>query len=80
MAKAIKKTATSPSKRWEKEDQATTLAPGASWVKRVNVDFPIEMLKRIDAEAHRVGVNRQALIKMWLNDRLDALEEKRKAS
>jgi hypothetical protein len=40
--------------------------------KRVNVDFPQWMLDRLDREAKRRGVTRQALIKMWLADRLDA--------
>jgi len=40
--------------------------------KRVNVDFPQWMVARLDREAARRGVTRQALIKMWLADRLDA--------
>lgn len=40
--------------------------------KRVNVDFPQWMVARLDREAKRRGVTRQALIKMWLADRLDA--------
>lgn len=39
--------------------------------KRVNVDFPQWMVARLDAEARRRGVTRQALIKMWLAERLD---------
>ena len=39
--------------------------------KRVNVDFPGDMVRRLDIEAKRRGVTRQALIKMWLADRLD---------
>lgn len=77
---AKKKVRTSQEEKWESEDQETTLAPGAAWMKRVNVDFPVEMLGKLDDEARRIGINRQALIKMWLNDRLDALEEKRKVS
>lgn len=38
--------------------------------KRVNVDFPAWMVKEIDKEASRIGITRQALIKMWLADRL----------
>lgn len=41
-------------------------------VKRVNVDFPQWMVAGLDREAKRRGVTRQALIKMWLADRLDA--------
>lgn len=40
--------------------------------KRVNVDFPQWMVAKLDTEARRRGVTRQALIKMWLADRLDA--------
>lgn len=40
--------------------------------KRVNVDFPLWMVKRLDVQAQKRGVTRQALIKMWLADRLDA--------
>ena len=39
--------------------------------KRVNVDFPQWMVAKLDAEARRRGVTRQALIKMWLAERLD---------
>jgi hypothetical protein len=38
--------------------------------KRVNVDFPLWMVDSLDREAHRVGITRQSLIKLWLADRL----------
>lgn len=38
--------------------------------KRVNVDFPIWMLREIDRSAKRLGVPRQSLIKVWLAERL----------
>ena len=38
--------------------------------KRVNVDFPIWMLQKIDRSAKRLGVPRQSLIKVWLAERL----------
>lgn len=40
--------------------------------KRVNVDFPIWMVERLDRNAQRLGVTRQALIKMWIADRLES--------
>lgn len=40
--------------------------------KRVNVDFPIWMVESLDQEAERVGVTRQAIIKMWLAERLES--------
>ena len=39
--------------------------------KRVNVDFPAWMVTSLDREADRLGVTRQALIKLWLADKLD---------
>jgi len=51
-------------------DWSSARRPGQE-VKRVNVDFPHWMVAKLDAEAKRRGVTRQALIKMWLSDRLD---------
>lgn len=39
--------------------------------RRVNVDFPDWMVRRLDAQAQKRGVTRQALIKMWVADRLE---------
>ena len=41
-------------------------------LKRVNVDFPEHMLAMLDREAQLRGINRQALIKTWLYERLRA--------
>ena len=38
--------------------------------QRVNVDFPIDFLAKIDAEADRIGVTRQSLIKTILAQQL----------
>ncbi|MBX3531741.1 MAG: CopG family transcriptional regulator [Rhizobiaceae bacterium] len=38
--------------------------------KRVNVDFPTWMVNGMDKEARRLGVTRQALIKMWIAEKL----------
>jgi biotin operon repressor len=39
--------------------------------KRVNVDFPLWMLQSLDREAKRLGVSRQAVIKIWVAERLE---------
>jgi hypothetical protein len=39
-------------------------------VQRVNVDFPVDLLRAIDREARRIGVTRQAFIKLRLADAL----------
>jgi hypothetical protein len=39
--------------------------------QRVNVDFPTWMVASLDAEATRLGITRQAVIKTWIAERLD---------
>ena len=38
--------------------------------KRVNVDFPVWMIRSLDKEAKRLGVPRQSIIKIWIAERL----------
>ena len=45
--------------------------------QKINVDMPVPMLKEIDAEADRLGINRQALIKVWLDDKLLSIKARR---
>jgi hypothetical protein len=51
-------------------DLSKAFKPGQEQ-KRVNVDFPIWMLERIDKEAGRLGVPRQSLIKVWIGEKLE---------
>jgi len=41
--------------------------------KRVNIDFPLWMIQSLDREAKHIGVSRQAVIKMWLAEKLKEL-------
>lgn len=41
-------------------------------LRRVNVDFPVWMIERMDQESSRLGVPRQSLIKVWIAERLEA--------
>ena len=50
-------------------DVSKARRPGRE-VQRVNVDFPLDLLHAIDREAQRIGVNRQAFIKLRLADAL----------
>ena len=50
-------------------DFAKATRPGRE-VQRVNVDFPVDLLRAIDREARRIGVTRQAFIKLRLADTL----------
>jgi hypothetical protein len=40
-------------------------------VKRVNVDFTLDMLKELDAVAKELNISRQAVIKTYLRQALD---------
>lgn len=46
--------------------------------KRVNVDFPVWMLERLDREAGRLGVPRQSLIKVWIGEHLASRRKQRR--
>lgn len=50
-------------------DLPRAVRPGRA-VQRVNVDFPVDLLREIDQEARRLGVTRQAFIKVRLADSL----------
>ncbi len=45
--------------------------PGRSQ-KRVNVDFPLWMVKSLDQEAIKMGVTRQSVIKMLIAEHLES--------
>src|SRR5712664_4070478 len=60
-------------------DSGADMTPYVDWdkarrpgreVQRVNVDFPMDLLRAIDREARRIGVTRQAFIKLRLSDTL----------
>jgi hypothetical protein len=50
-------------------DLSTVKRPGLE-LQQVNVDFPQWMIDSLDREAQRLGVQRQAIIKVWIAERL----------
>jgi hypothetical protein len=50
-------------------DLNNATCPGRA-MQRVNVDFPVDLLREIDGEARRLGVTRQAFIKIRMADSL----------
>ena len=46
------------------EDISAHFTQNYSAKQRVNIDFPLALLREIDAECQRIGVTRQAWIKM----------------
>lgn len=51
-------------------DLSNAFRPGQEQ-KRVNVDFPLWMIDRLDREANRLGVPRQSHIKVWIGESLE---------
>jgi hypothetical protein len=42
--------------------------------KRIGFNLPLWMIQSLDKEAKRLGVSRQAIIKMWLAEKLHVSE------
>ena len=57
---------------------SAVVVEGRTETKRVNVDMPIWMVEALDKEAKRVGIGRQAVIKMWLAERAGGLRHARR--
>ena len=38
--------------------------------KKINVDFPENIVALLDQEAQKIGVTRQSIIKVWISERL----------
>ena len=53
-----------------------TTQPPVRKVQRVNVDFPIDLLLAVDREAQRIGINRQAFIKLRMADAIAHVADK----
>ena len=49
-------------------------------VRRVNVDFPDWMIKRLDEEALKLNISRQAVIKTWIYDRFRVYRPRRRSA
>ena len=44
-------------------------------IKRINLDIPEWVVESLDRESSRRGIARQALIKIWLVEKLDELKK-----
>ena len=56
---------------------AKTVSPKLLAPTKVNVDFPKWVVTALDREANRIGVARQALIKLWTVERLEEVKRSR---
>jgi len=47
-------------------------------MKIINISLPLWVIKALDAESNRIGIDRQAVIKTWIVERLDRAEREQK--
>jgi hypothetical protein len=66
--------------KFERGEDVSDYVDEESATKRFHMEMPVWMMKELEFEARRQGINRQALIKTWLTNKLDELRrEKRHA-
>lgn len=64
-------------KKFDDGEDVTEHLVWSKAVKKINIDFPLWMVKSLDDEADRLQIPRQAVIKMWLDERLQKMESER---
>ncbi len=47
--------------------------------RRVNVDFPEWMIEKLDWQSRLIGVSRQALVKLWISERIQKEQQIQKS-
>ena len=40
-------------------------------LKRVNIDFPVWVVGKLDKQSKRLGITRQALVKVWIAEKVE---------
>jgi hypothetical protein len=40
-------------------------------LKRVNINFPVWVVEKLDKESKRLGISRQALVNVWIAEKLE---------
>ncbi len=40
-------------------------------LKRVNIDFPVWVVEKLDKQSKRLGITRQALVKVWIAEKVE---------
>lgn len=63
-------------RKFESGDDMSEYLDWSQSEKFVQVSFPLWMLKEIDKEANKLGIARQAMIKVWLNEKLEKIKDR----
>jgi hypothetical protein len=59
-------------------DMSSIRRPGLE-PRRVNVDFPEWMIEKLDWQSRLIGVSRQALVKLWISQRIQKEQQIQKS-
>jgi len=59
-------------------DKSSIRRPGLE-MRRVNIDFPEWIIQKLDFQSKLIGVSRQALIKLWVSERVQQENQNQKA-
>lgn len=65
-----------------KFDAGKDISKHVDWdnaMKIINISLPLWVIKALDAESNRIGIDRQAVIKTWIVERLDRAESEHKS-
>ncbi|MBI2606884.1 MAG: hypothetical protein HYW49_12485 [Deltaproteobacteria bacterium] len=65
--------------RFERGEDVSDYVDEDSATKRFHMEMPVWMMKELEIESRRQGINRQALIKTWVTTKLDELRREKKA-
>lgn len=64
--------------KFEKGEDLSESVDLDNMLKRVAIDLPVWAMRVIDREADRRGMARQSLLKNWIIDTVDSLQDERK--
>lgn len=53
-------------------DEAVVAGPQEVKTRKININMPEWMINALDQEANNLAVNRQAIINMWIAERLES--------
>lgn len=70
-------TAENLEKRFDGGEEVLDYFDTENAIRRLSLDVPIWAIEKLDKEATRRGITRQALLKTWIVDKLDSLDEKK---
>ena len=59
-------------------DMSSIRRPGLE-PRRVNVDFPEWIIEKLDWQSRLIGVSRQALVKLWVSERIQKEQQIQKS-